>query len=240
MSNRLPETELANWSFLPVDAKRIELEKFERPKIIIGSYEPFRRVFPDVVNQQLPLFSEGLSATGWEAIEHRLLQECKGDAQKFQMNKRILAATHEYAKAHQITALSIDVVPLKLAGGHPHEFGLNLLFRYQARSSVVFLDMRKSNRLNANGLRFVSSALHHRFREAYPDLAEVDREIWRYGTTTNRKLMPVPASSEIMSWEALSADVRETYAIWEEVKNGGRDQRRASGGGFGPLFDSER
>jgi hypothetical protein len=45
MSNRLPETELANWSFLaPVD-KRFELEKFELPKKIIGSYEPFRRVF---------------------------------------------------------------------------------------------------------------------------------------------------------------------------------------------------
>ena len=32
MSNRLPETELANWSFLPAAQKRVAIEAFVRPK----------------------------------------------------------------------------------------------------------------------------------------------------------------------------------------------------------------
>lgn len=54
MSSRLPETDLANWSFLAPEYKRRALTAFEGPKIIKGSYEPFRTVFPDAVNQQFP------------------------------------------------------------------------------------------------------------------------------------------------------------------------------------------
>jgi hypothetical protein len=237
MSNRLPETELANWSFLSPDEKRFELEKFERPKKIIGSYEPFRRVFPDAVNQQFPLFGETLSAVGWQTIEARLVQECRGDADKIRMNKRILGATHEYALANGITATALDVVPLRFVGGVPYDFGLNLLIRYRDRAVVAFLDMRRSNRLRQNGLSFVFSALHHRFREAYPDYAEVGTEIWRYGTTTNRKLTPLSYSGALLDWDEMVSDVRETYLIWDEVRRGGEERRRAGGGSAGPLFD---
>ena len=82
MSNRLPETELANWSFLPAAQKRVVIEAFVRPKQIKGSYEPFRRVFPDAVNQQFPLFGDQLQESRWGAIETRLVQACKGDEDK--------------------------------------------------------------------------------------------------------------------------------------------------------------
>jgi hypothetical protein len=58
-----------------------------------------------------------------------------------------------------------------------------------------------------------------------------------YGTTTNRQLVPVSLTDAIIEWDALAADVRETHKIWEEVKRGGRDQKRSASGGAGPLFD---
>ena len=58
MSSRLPETEIANWAFLSTSDKMKALEKHVQPKKIPGSYEPFRQVFGDVVNKQLPLFAQ--------------------------------------------------------------------------------------------------------------------------------------------------------------------------------------
>lgn len=133
-------------------------------------------------------------------------------------------------------ANGLDIVPLRFAGGISYFFGLSVLVRYPGRATVVFLDMRKSNNLNPNGMRFVFSALHHRFREAYPDLSEVDREVWRYRTDRGRALVALHSTDSIIEWDTLAADVAETHDIWEQVKRGG-DGIRRTGTGHGPLFD---
>lgn len=237
MSNRLPETDLANWSFLPAAAKRRALIAFEGPKIIKGSYEPFRKVFPDAINQQFPLFADGLEESGWEAVNRRLRQECKGDEVLINMNLAILTATHLYASAHGIAATGIEVVPLRFPGSLAYSFGLNLLIRYRDRSAVVFLDMRQTNGLSPTGRPFVFSAMHHRFREAYPDFAEVNIEIWRFKKDKDRTLVIENAGEIRHSYEQIMADVAETHQIWQSVRRGDGEARRAAGGGFGPLFD---
>lgn len=236
MSSRLPETELANWSFLPPFQKRKALEAFERPKIIQGSYEPFRKVFPDAINQQFPLFGEELERSEWQAVDERLKQECKGNEKLLKMNRQILAATHAYAERCGLQATAIDVRPIRFFGSVDYFFGLSLLIRYPDRATIVFLDMRKSHGLNAHGLAFVYSSLHHRFREAYPDLVAADIEVWRYKADKQRTLVALPHTGDLLGWDDLVADVYETHRIWEEVKRGGEGGGRAIGGA-GPLFD---
>lgn len=236
MSNRLPETDLANWSFLSRAQKRLALENFERPKLIKGSYEPFRKVFPDAINQQFPLFVEQLKRSEWEAVDQRLIQECRGNEQLLKMNRQILFATHAYAERHSIQAAVLDIRPLRFFGSVDYFFGLNLLIRYPDRAKIIFLDMRKSHNLKENGQTFVSSAIHHRFREAYPDLMDAEIEVWRYKADKARTLIALPVTDPIISWDDLVADVRETHEIWEEAKRGDDGRRRAVVG-IGPLFD---
>lgn len=237
MSNRLPETDLANWSFLPVADKRRALMAFEGPKVIKGSYEPFRRVLPDAVNQQLPLFTDLLGETAWASVDERLRQECKGNQPLIDMNRAILLATHQYAQEHKIAANALDVVPLRFPGTLAYSFGLNLLIRYRDRASIVFLDMRRTNGLGPNGRVFMFAAMHHRFREAYPDLSEAALEIWRYKDNKQRTLVSQMSTDIVYDYGDLVRDVVETHSIWESVKRGDSDSRRAAGGGAGPLFD---
>jgi hypothetical protein len=234
MSNHLPETELANWAFLPAADKGRALEAFARPKMIPGTYQPFREVFPDTVNQQLPLFRDGLTRSSWDAVEARLIKACKGRDDLLRMNRQILAATHKYAEEVGIAANALDVLPLRI-DGVDYSFGLNLLFRYRGNATIVFLDMRKSNGLSIAGRNFVFSALHHRFREAYVDLIGVQAQIWRYRRNKDRTLVPIFEGGEILRWDDMVDAVHETHRIWDEVKRGIPPARKVVG--LGPLFD---
>jgi len=237
MSNRLPETEVANIAFLPVGQKRRALEAFERPKSIKGSYEPFRRVFPDAINQQFPLFGEGLPQSTWKDLEQRLRVECRGSQQLIDMNSAIAQSTFNYATLNRVSANAIDVVPLRFSSAIVYSFGLEVIVRYPSRAAIVFLDMRRSKNLSTSGQMFMQSALHHRFRVAYPDFANLDLEIWRYRDNKERTLIPQALEAELKTYDEIVSDVLETHAIWESVKRGSGESRRAVGGGGGPLFD---
>ncbi|MDQ0566291.1 hypothetical protein GRI55_02580 [Erythrobacter citreus] len=235
MSNRLPETDLANWALLSREAKRSNLEAHERPKLIPGSYEPFRKVFPDAINQQYPLFASGLQGSRWEEVDRRLRQECKRNEKLIKMNREILQATHDYARMYDISALAIDAQPLRFFGGTDYFFGLRMLVRYRDRASFVFLDMRRKG-LSPAGREFVFSALHHRYREPYPDFKNAHIEIWNYRNNRSRDLVCLEPTFEPLSWDVMSEAVIETHRIWEEVRRGDAIDRRATGT-LGPLFD---
>jgi len=238
MSSRLPETELANWSFLSPANKRKALEKHVQPKRISGSYEPFRIIFSDAVNKQLPLFSEEEQPiTPWAEIERRIVARCRGDAELLKMNLEIARATHDYAKREKITAVPVDVTSLALGVGHLYQFGLPLLMRYPDRVSAVFLDLRRTNGVSELGRDWIFGAMHERFRTAYPDLSSIDLEIWRYRNNADRSVAPVTCNEIKIGFDELVADVRETYSIYASVLSGERDRKRQAGGGFGPLFD---
>ncbi len=235
MSNRLPETDLANWALLPASMKRKNLEAHEKPKIIPGSYEPFRRVFPDAINQQFPLFGQELDGSRWPEVEKRLRQECKGNADLIKMNREILQATHAYALEEGISAHRIEAQPLRFFGGTNYFFGLSMIVRYRGKASIIFLDMRRKG-LSPAGRLFTFSALHHRFREAYPDLAKAAVEIWRYQNNAARTLVCQEPEENLLGWSDMVEQVTSTHRIWEEVRRGGADERRSSGT-YGPLFD---
>lgn len=240
MSSRLPETELANWAFLSPLNKRDAIERHIRPKKIVGTYEPFREVLADAVNKQLPLFAElDQPSTPWVEVERRIRAHprCRADADTLAMNLQIAKATHDYAQREKVTALPVDVTSLAFGVGHLYQFGLSLLMRYPNRVAAVFLDMRRSAGLSVDGRDWVFSAQHERYRVAYPDLAGIDREIWRYRSDADRTIVPLTSDSIKFSYDELAADVRETYEIYSQVLAGDRDSKRRSSGGSGPLFD---
>jgi len=233
MSSRLPETELANWAFLSPNNKRDAIERHVQPKRIIGSYEPFREVLGDAVNKQLPLFAESdQPSTPWPQIERRIRAHarCRRDADTLKMNLEVAKATHEFAEREKITAVPIDVTSLAFGVGHLYDFGLSLLMRFPDRVAAVFLDMRRSNGLSIDGRDWVFSAMHERYRAAYPDLGSIDLQCWKYRANGERSVVPFTAGEIRISYDDLVADVRETYAIYESVLAGERDKKRRSGG----------
>jgi hypothetical protein len=239
MSSRLPETELANWAFLSPANKRDAIERHIQPKQIVGTYEPFREVIGDTVNKQLPLFGDvDQPSTPWPQIEQRIRahRRCRRDADTLRMNLEIAKATHDFAEQGKVTAVPIDVTSLAFGVGHLYQFGLSLLMRYPDRVAAVFLDMRRSNGLSAEARQWVFAAMHERYRAAYPDLAEIDLQIWRYRANGERTILPYAAGEITISYDDLVGDVRETYAIYASVLSGDRDKKRGSSGGSGPLL----
>ncbi|MDF8333517.1 type VI toxin-antitoxin system SocB family DNA replication inhibitor toxin [Novosphingobium cyanobacteriorum] len=231
MSSRLPDTELCNLAFLPPEEKQRHLIAFEKPKQIKGTYQPFRKVFPDAINLQFPLFGSTLQLANLEAIKARLALECRGSEAVLSMNVAIAEATFAYAIQHGIEATQIDVVSLGFSGIANHEFGLNLLIRYRDHAAIVFLDLRRTNGLSHSGRQFMFSALHQRFRIAYPDLSAAQLEIWCYRNNKDRTLVCINEPSTYFDFADMEVDVAETYAIWNAIKIAEEPKRRASGNG---------
>jgi hypothetical protein len=237
MSNRLPETDLANWAFLSHDKKRVALERHNAPKRVEGTYEPFRVVFGDAINVQSPLYAEeGREQTPWPTIEQQIRRRCRTKPESLQMNLDLAKATYVHAEQHRLVAVPIDVTSLSFGVGHLYQFGLPLLIRYNDRVVAVFIDARRKG-LSIPARDWVFSAMHERFRAAYPDLAEIGLEIWRYADNAERTLQVLSASVPRYSFGVLSHDVRETYELYHAVLRGDRDRKRRSGGGAGPLYD---
>jgi hypothetical protein len=235
MSSRLPETDLANWAFQPAFKKRESLERFILPKKIKGTYEPFRFVFGDVVNKQLPLLGEQ-EPTPWNVIESEIQRLCRSTPDSLQMNLDIARATHTFIEQNNVAALPVDITSLVFGTGHLYQFGLPLLLRYPDRTVAVFLDLRRTNYLSIEGRNFVFSAMHERFRTAYPDLAEIGLQVFRYRNDKARTVVPIDVATPRYSLDELASDVRETYEIYHSLLRGDEDRKRRSGGAFGPLL----
>lgn len=229
MSNRLPDTELCNLAFRSPAEKRQALVAFERPKLIKGTYAPWRKVLPDALNQQLPLFGTELHSTLLEKVKEALLRECKGSDEVFKMNLAVAAATFMYAEKHALKATKIDALPIKFTSCPPHNFGLDLLVRDHDGASLVFPDLRRKNGLSPQGRLVMYSAMHLRFREAYPDLAGARIQIWVYKDDTSRTLVSIAEPSQLFSYDDLAADFSETYQIWASVKNTEQSTLKAVG-----------
>lgn len=241
-SRRLTETDIAKLAFRPAEMKRFQLTSLERPKKIIGSYEPFRNHNGDAVNEQYRLLGDRQPETSLDALEAVISKACKGDPDLLAMNLPIARATHEFAKANGIVAQREDVRRLTLPFGHKYEFGMPLLMAYpDGRVAAVFPDLRRTQHLSATAQRVVFSMMHHRWREGYPDLAELDLEIWRYANDSARTVCPIRViESQLFDYDSLMADVRETYDIWHNVLEAAAATRRGGTSDAGPLFASKK
>lgn len=237
-SRRLTETDIANLAFKSAGVKRTQLIALERPKRIMGSYEPFRSRNGDAVNQQFRLLGFDQPETPLSMLEAVVAQACKGNPDLLHMNLPIARATHEYAKGNALQAHKEDVRRLILPFGHSYEFGMPLLMAYpDGRMAAVFPDLRRTQALGPVGRRVVFSMMHHRWRENYPDLAFLDLEIWRYHNNVERTVRAVECTEQdLIPYDDLIADVRQTYDIWHEVLASAVETRRRGGNDAGPLF----
>lgn len=237
-SRRLTETDLANMAFKPVELKRSRLLSLARPKRVAGSYEPFRQHNGDALNEQFTLLDEQLDPTSLNALEAVVSKACKGDSELLAMNIPIARATHAYAVEHGIAARREDVRTLTLPFGHAYTFGMPMLIAYgDGRIVAVNPDLRRKEPLTELGRKFLFSAMHHRWRENYPDLSSIGLENWRYGDDRTRTIRAISCSEkDLISYEAILADVRETYEIWHVILSQSEVERRSSSGDDGPLF----
>lgn len=237
-SRRLTETDLANLAFKPIEAKRLRLTSLERPKQIVGSYEPFRQHNGDALNEQYPMLQEEQPTTPLDKLEGVIRKACKGNPDLIAMNVPIAQATHTYAVAHGIQARREDIRRLTLPFGHAYEFGMPMLFTYNTgRIVAAFPDLRRTQPLSEVGRRFTFSAMHHRWRENYPDLAEIELESWRYLDDNTRTVRAYCCSEQdLFDYDAIVADVKQTFEVWHQVLEAASHIRRRGEGDAGPLF----
>jgi hypothetical protein len=235
-SRRLTETDLANMAFEPASVKRLRISSIIKPKRIIGSYEPFRTKAGDAVNEQFPFLSDDHAPTPIETLEKVIEKACRGDAELLKMNLEVARATYSYASEVGLTAERVAVAPLTLAFGHAYQFGLPLIMRFNGTAAAVFADLRRTSPLSAKGCIFILSMMHQRYRVNYPDLSELQLQIWRYQNNTERTVRPIISSDMgLIGYEDLRDDVAESYSIlhqlMQEQLGDRRDDRDA-----GPLF----
>jgi hypothetical protein len=237
-SRRLTETDIVNLAFKSADAKRLRLTSLERPKNIIGSYEPFRNHNGDAVNEQYPLLGRDEPETSLETLEEVIAKACKGNRDLLAMNLPVARSTHHYVSNNGIRAIREDVRRLVLPYGHRYEFGMPLLMVYpNGGIAAVFPDLRRTEPLSSTGRMAAFSMMHHRWRENYPDLHEIDLEVWRYADNDTRSIKRIRcAESEIIPYDQMIADARETYEIWHYVIAEASEKRKRTESDWGPLF----
>jgi hypothetical protein len=237
-SRRLTETDLANLAFKSVEVKRSRLVSIERPKPIIGSYEPFRQHNGDAFNEQYPLLNEEQAATPIQTLEDFIRKACKGNSDLLSMNIPVAQATHAYVVKHGIQARREQIRPLTLPFGHTYDFGMPMLFTYNTgRIVAAFPDLRRTQPLSETGRRFIFSAMHHRWRENYPDLACIELEHWRFANNNTRNIRPYSCSEQdLIDYDTIVSDVKQTFEIWHQVIDEAVKGRRSDDGDAGPLF----
>ena len=154
------------------------------------------------------------------------------------MNMPIARATHAYAVTHNIVARREDVRSLTLPFGHSYTFGMPMLITYgDGRIVAANPDLRRKEPLTETGRHFLFSAMHHRWRENYPDLSNIGLEDWRYEDNPSRTVRAILCSEQdLESYDAILTDVRETYEIWHAVLAQSEAARRHGSGDDGPLF----
>jgi hypothetical protein len=236
-SRRLTETDLANMAFQSAAHKRERIISLLKPKVIIGSYEPFRHNAGDALNEQFPFLDEEQDPTPLGKLEEVVMRACRGDATLLKMNLAVVRATHKFAIANNVTAERTEIRPITLAFGHAYNFGMPLILRYNGEAKVVFPDLRRTGGLTSGGRRTVFSAMHQRFRVNYPDYTDLRLEIWQYENNAERQIRSIQGNDlDLVPYDALVADIAESYAILHAVLREHEDERRRRGGSPGPLF----
>lgn len=237
-NRRLPETDIANWAFLPYSMKEKALATWLKPRQAKGSYDPYRLTSGDAVNQQLPLYPSGQVATPWEKLAELVTRKCRGDERLLSMNLPVARATHEFSQKELLSAEPVDIGSLTLEGGYRYDFGPGLILRYGDGASAMFPDLRRTGNLSPHGRQVAYSVLHHRFRINYPEYSALRLEIWRYRNNDDRTIEVFRHTDQrIYSYEELSKDFAQTYDIMNMLRAGDEVDRRKKGGeDWGPLF----
>jgi hypothetical protein len=237
-NRRLPETDVANWAFLPPSQKEKVLAAWLKPRQANGSYDPYRLTAGDAVNQQLPLYPTRQVATPWDKLAEAVRLKCRGDDQLLAMNLPVAKATHEFASKCDLTAEPVEIGAITFKHGHRYEFGPRLVLRYDGGASSMFADLRRRGNLTPHGRRVVHSIMHLRYRENFPEYSSLRLETWRYQDNDERSIQVFRHEGEpLYSYDALSDDISETYNIMNWIRAGAQEQHRKYGDeDFGPLF----
>jgi hypothetical protein len=234
----LPETDLARAASLPLDQRRLALErvKFGKP---LFSYSPVRSSWPDVLNVQPPLFGP-VAPTSREQVE-RLIRSRATTVLEFKNNIEVAGCMHAHATEAGWRAVVHDIDPLPL-GGRWVQYWLRLVLVIDGKLHVPFFDPRRpALRLTVAARRFVFSAMHYGARVADPDLADAALAIFQFDETKTgdgRVLkLHTDTGVEIYSLEDLDRMVAETNAIWRDVlEDREAEVRRRSAGTRGDLL----
>lgn len=232
-SIRLPETDIANLAFKSYEFKVAFLSAWLRPKQIAGSYEPLRRSVGEAANVSLPLLPD-IGATSLEQLERLVIKECKGNAKLIAMNLAPVRAIRQFVSDHGVEAEFLEDLPIALYPGMRYSFWVPMLVRYAGQARIVFFDLRRTGGLSESGLQVCFSIMHDRFRDLNPDFSTVGLESWRFANNAARTIRVVSEWAEPISYDAITADVAETYAILNALRAG--DAGRATGTDDGPLF----
>lgn len=232
-SIRLPETDLANLAFDGYDLKVKKLLSWLAPKQIAGSYEPLRRSVGEAASVGLPLVPE-LERTTLAQLELLVTRECRGNSDKIAMNMPAVRSIRAFVDERSVEAFFLEELPMTLYPGMRYSFWAPILIRYDGKSRIVFMDLRRTNHLSASGTHFCFSVIHERFRVLDPNFAKIGSEVWRFTNNTSRAIRVIQEFTSPIPYEKILADVAETYSILNALRSGRTGS--ATPPDYGPLF----
>ena len=222
---RLDEIELARVGMLPREQKKQALRrgKSGHPPYYLNAV---RAHFMDILG--LPM-----SRVAWTKIRASIRKACRHSTAERIANVQLGRGLYLFVDEHDVKGRPADFAPLSLGlSGDALTYWCRAILEIDGHPYVAFIDPRQSHGVTRKSLRFVFSMMHTAIREGRGDLAAVRFVVIKFGPTVKGarkvRLLFEPDDIELIDHKTLSADVRETYQVWEQVLQERAAKKRAA------------
>jgi hypothetical protein len=232
----LPDTDVARLSPMSREEKRLALQrmKISRPP---HTYHPLRNNASDIMNIGTGLLDAG-SRTPWSIIKENIIAEGTS-ASESNLNFRAGEALYAFAEEHKLRGRRYDISPLPIGVSEKISYWFNAAIAVDGIATLLFMDPRQTEKLSADGRRFVFSAMHQRCL-AYPDLVGIRFgviQLAKRGGSSRAVEFFTNEGIDLIDFATMDAMVRELYDMWRDIlEEREEDARRRGGSTTGTLI----
>ncbi|WP_184715237.1 hypothetical protein [Caulobacter sp.] len=193
------------------------------------SYGPAREVESAVfgVPPTLPL---DVPKPSLDAILARVSRRAKAGKER-ESCLQVVKLLHGEAVELNLCATEEPFLPLQLGLGISTSFCAGLILSDQHRVWVPATNYRRTP-LGREALRFAFSVMHEQSRALNDDLRAAELSFVQFPhpkRSARRCTITVAGEMRLFSYDQLSEMVRETYLIWDDVRQEHEERRRATG-----------
>lgn len=220
-TNRLPDTDLANFCALPLDKKVAELQRFKTTPFVNLTYKPFKSVLSETMGLSTGLLE--LPRVSFSKIVSLINSASSLGQTEIDANIAVAAGLYNYCEEFQIAGRSIDLFQPLDAGPDRVTFWHNSVIKIEDRVVVPMFDPRqRASGLTPLGRRVAFSFMNERIRQGFSDYQNVSLAIFQFARAAEddgprKPRVHFDAGVELFTYQELDSMVDETYQIWNEI-----------------------
>jgi hypothetical protein len=234
----LHETDLARIALLPLEQKRIELQRL-REFVPTHSWNPFRLALPAIFQAKKSLLD--LPRATWPEIKAGIGRACKKHPGWLEPNLQLAKLVFEHASEMKVSSIEWSFGGLAVGFGAAVRYWPEFYIIENDLPVILSCDPRRGNGYTKLAHSFVFSAMHHHI--ARGDFLEARFRIASFPVNRARKERSIRYvemhAEHLIDYDLLNRAVQETYNIWFEVLEEREEKaRREAPTGTGGLFGS--